>query len=130
MQWLEAEPGDKSEGFTDQEIRVAIAALFYRIIVVDGEIKHSEKVRLREILRERFGLDNEQIDGLSRDGKDADENAAGVFTFTIVLNRELDVLERNRVFSQMQALAMADGEVHPLESDLLQHVKGLLRLDG
>lgn len=128
MQWLEEDDAALSQDFDDDETRLAVAALFYHVAAIDGEVSDMEKGRLRTLLTNKYHLSDSQFERLNEAAKDMEESTAGVFPYTIILNRQLDDLERHRVYSQLQALAMADGKVADVERDLLQHVRTLLKL--
>ncbi len=129
MDWLEAEPDGHVEGFGDHDTQVCVAALFYHMIAIDGVVTMDELERLRALLRQRYQLDDTQLAALTREGKDSDEDSAGLFPFTVILNREMDLAERQNVLDQLTTLAMADGELHVLERDMLDHVRTLLKLE-
>ncbi len=130
MEWLEADPETRGNGFDEESIRLSIAALFYHMIAVDGVVTDAEVARLRLLLRERFHLSNSQISCLSEHGKSFEENASGLFPFAFILNRELSWSERREIYRQMESLAMADDVLHPLEEELLMHMHEMLKLDN
>ncbi len=129
MDWLEAaEPLDHKQGFGDHDIQVCVAALFYHMIAIDGVVTDEERAQLHALLLERYELDEAQLAQLTLDGEENDRLSAGLFPFTVILNRQLNAAERRTVFDQLQQLAMADGELHDLEQGMLDHVKVLLKL--
>lgn len=128
MTWLSKDSILDGPEFEDNDIRLATAALFYHVIAADGRIRPVERAKFRTTLRERFDLDRAQLDALEQQGQEADINSPGVFPFTVILNRGLDQGERERVFAYLESLAMADGFLHELERDFLEHVKMLLKL--
>ncbi len=128
MDWLEAEPEGQEEGFDDFDVRLSIAALFYHMIAVDGKVTTEETDRLDKLLKRRFNLNKEQLAQLELAGEQADRSSAGLFPFTVILNRELNERQRKQVLEQLMQLAEADGHVDLLELDLLEHVKILLKL--
>lgn len=130
MDWLEAEPEGHEEGFGDHDTQVCVAALFYHMIAVDGVVTVAELKRLRDLLGERYALDDSQLGALTREGEVSDRESAGLFPFTVILNREMELGERRKVYDQLTTLAMADGELHELERDMLEHVRALLKLDS
>lgn len=87
MDWLADEPLRHEQGFDDHEIRVCIAALFYHMIAVDGEVTTAERQQLREILSQRYQLSDNQLAALEREGEESDKESAGLFPFTVILNR-------------------------------------------
>ena len=129
MQWLEAEGQQHQSGFDDWDVRIAIAALYYHMCAGDGLVSPDEMARMRELLISRFGLDAAALDELVAQGQDADRGSAGLFAFAVILNRELSRHERQSIYEQLSQLAQSDGEIHALEQDMLEHVKGLLKLN-
>ena len=129
MEWLASDPNEGGEGFNDSEVRLSVAALFYHMIAVDGSVSTVESDRLRTLLQHEFGLDDEQIEKLAEAGQHADQNSSGVFPFSVVLNEELDLTARQRIYAELETLAMADGILHDLEAQLLSHMKVMLKLD-
>ena len=128
MDWLAAEPENHDEGFADHDIQVCVAALFYHMIAVDGEVTQSERQGLRRLLSNRYRLDETQLSMLEAEGAETDLQSAGLFPFTVILNRQLGVDERLVIYQQLQQLARADGELHELEKQMLDHMKVLLKL--
>ena len=128
MDWLESDGDDHDDGFTDNDIRVSIAALFYHMIAVDGVISAAESERLRSLLENRFSLTRDQIAVLASAGEDSDKASAGLFSFAVILTRELNTEQRQQILVQLTDLAKADGVIHPLEQEMLAHVEVLLKL--
>jgi uncharacterized tellurite resistance protein B-like protein len=128
MDWLADEPVGHDQGFADHEIRICVAALFYHMIAVDGEVTEGEKRQLRQLLLERYRLNDHQLIQLERDGEESDRGSAGLFPFAVILNHQMDQRQKQQVFDQLKLLAMADGKVHDLEQGMLDHVQVLLKL--
>jgi len=128
MDWLADAPDAQDLGFGDHDIQVCVAALFYHMVAIDGVVTEQERDDLEQILSKRFHLDETQIATLAMEGEQSDRDSAGLFPFTVILNRQMDRQERQLVFDQLQQLAMADGEMHELEQSMLNHVAVLLKL--
>lgn len=128
MDWLADAPDAHEPGFGDHDIRVCVAALFYHMVAVDGVVTEQEKADLEQLLSQRYQLNTSQIQTLAREGEQSDRESAGLFPFTVILNRQMEKHERQLVFDQLQQLAMADGELHELEQSMLNHVAVLLKL--
>ena len=129
MDWLAHEPLRHEQGFDDHEIQVCVAALFYHMIAIDGEVTDAERQQLRSLLAQRYRLSETQLAALEREGEESDKGSAGLFPFTVILNRQLTSDERQMVYDQLKQLAMADGSIHDLEQAMLDHVKILLKLE-
>jgi len=131
MDWLEAaktEPDGTEPGFGDHDIQICVAALFYHMVAVDGVVTEEERLQLRQILSHRYQLNDMQLAQLAQDGEDSDRQSAGLFPFTVILNRQMDQAQRQQVSDQLEQLALADGVIHDLEQGMLDHVKILLKL--
>lgn len=131
MDWLETaktEPLGQSKGFGDHDIQVCVAALFYHMVAIDGVVTDEERLQLCQILQDRYQLDEAQLAQLALDGEVSDRQSAGLFPFAVILNRQMDRIQRQQVFEQLEQLARADGVVHDLEQGMLDHVKVLLKL--
>lgn len=128
MHWLESDPAGHDAGFDEHDVRVAIAALFYHMIAIDGVVKENECAQMRALLTKKFSLSENQLKLLSKEGEDRDRSSAGLFPFSIILNRELPVEERVQVIRQLSELAEVDGEIHPLEASMIEHMRALLKV--
>ena len=131
MDWLETatgEPAGKGHGFGDHDIQVCVAALFYHMVAIDGVITVEERQQFLDLLSQRYSLNDPQLAQLALDGEETDRQSAGLFPFTVILNRQLDRIQRQQAFDQLQQLARADGVVDELEQGMLDHVKVLLKL--
>ncbi|MGI9366790.1 MAG: TerB family tellurite resistance protein [Rhizobiaceae bacterium] len=128
MDWLAEAPDGHEPGFGDHDIRVCVAALFYHMVAVDGVITEKERSDLELLLSQRYNLDPTQIQTLASEGEQSDRESAGLFPFTVILNRQMEEHERQLVFDHLQHLAMADGELHELEQSMLNHISVLLKL--
>ena len=131
MDWLETattEPASHGQGFGDHDIQVCVAALFYHMVAIDGVVTPEERRQFFDLLAQRYDLADSQLAQLVLDGEESDRQSAGLFPFTVILNRQLDQTQRQVVFEQLQQLAQADGVVDELEQGMLDHVKVLLKL--
>ena len=116
----------RPEPMTVDEGRLAAAALLYHVTAIDGDVGDDERSRLRDLLRERFGLDDGGLDELVAAAEDAERQAVDLYAFTSVLKQRLDIGERERLIGMMWDLVYADGKVHEFEDNLIWRVAELL----
>lgn len=116
----------RPEPMTVDEGRLAAAALLYHVTAIDGDVGDDERSRLRDLLRERFGLDDAGLDELVAAAEDAERQAVDLYAFTSVLKQRLDIGERERLIGMMWDLVYADGKVHEFEDNLIWRVAELL----
>ncbi|WP_421725915.1 TerB family tellurite resistance protein [Bauldia sp.] len=118
----DAEP----EPISEDRCRLAAAALLFHVIAIDGEVSEAEKAKLRSVLKERFELDDADVDELVVDAEKADKEAVDLYGFTSIVKSQFDEADRERIVEMMWQLAFADGKVHEFEDNLLWRVAELL----
>ena len=108
------------------DARLAAAALLFHVTAIDGVVGDDERDRLRTLLKERFGLGEDDLDDLLTAAETADNEAVDLYGFTSVLKQRLDIGERERMVGQMWDLVYADGKVHEFEDNLIWRAAELL----
>lgn len=116
----------QAKPMTEDESRLAAAALLYHVTAIDGMVEEAERKRLRTLLRERFYLDEQGLDDLMAAAEYADRQAVDLFGFTSVLKSRLEIAERERIVGMMWELVFADGKVHEFEDNLIWRTSELL----
>lgn len=112
--------------FSEDDMRLAAAALLFHVIAVDDEVSEAEKAKLHALLRDRFSLADADVDALIAAAREADNEAVDLYGFTSVLKRHLDDAGRERIIEMMWELVFADGKVHEFEDNLIWRVAELL----
>lgn len=121
-----AAPDRPSSPLGEEEIRLAVAALLYHVVAVDGLVTDEERARLRSVLTDRYQLDDDEVDALMARGESADREAVDLYRFTSVLKARLDESERRQVVSLLWDMVYADGRVDEFEDNVLWRVSELL----
>jgi len=116
--------------FSDDDHRLAAAALLVHIISVDGVVDEAEKSKLREVMQRTYELNDEDADELIRLAKERDLEAVDLYSFTSVLKRSLDEKERLNVVEMMWEMVYADGQVHEFEDNTVWRVAELLGISS
>ena len=112
--------------FGDDDQRLAAAALLFHATAIDGVVSEEERSKLRQLLKLRFGLDDDDADELAAAAEAADNEAVDLYSFTSVLMRRLDEAGRERIVEMMWELVYADGKVHEFEDNLIWRTAELL----
>jgi uncharacterized tellurite resistance protein B-like protein len=119
--------GDKEPaGFDHNDYRLAAAALLVHAAVIDGTISAAEQDTLRELLQQRFALDDAATDDLITQATEAEQESVDLYRFTRLLNRTLDEEGRARVIEMMWKVAYADGHVSEFQDNLIWRAADLL----
>lgn len=117
---------ERQEPIGEERCRLAAAALLFHVVAIDGVVSADEKAALRDLLRQRFSLDEKEVDELVADAEEADNEAVDLYGFTSVLKQELDEADRERIVEMMWTLVFADGQVHEFEDNLIWRAAELL----
>jgi len=117
---------DAPKPFDAADYQLAAAALLVNIASIDGEFDDREKARIEELIEARFGLKGEEAHGLIAAAKESENDAVDLYRFTSVLKRRLDEEGRKQIIGMLWDMALADGEVHEFEENVVWRVAELL----
>ena len=118
--------GTEKRDLSEDEYRLAAAALFFHVIAVDGVVSSGEREILSALLRRQFDLDRDGAAELLAAAETADNEAIDLYAFTSILVRRLEVPDRERIVEMMWELVYADGTVHEFEDNVIWRVAELL----
>ena len=110
----------------DDEFHVAYAALLVHAAAIDGAVSDTEHNKLKNLLMQRFDLNDAAADDLIVRATAADERAVDLYHFTRLLNDRLDEPGRLRLIETMWTVAYADGALSDYENNLIWRVADLL----
>ena len=117
--------GDKGP-IGEEELRLAVAALLFHVIAVDGIASGDERAALASVLKQRFDLDPDATASLVEAAENAEAEAVDLYGFTSVLKARLDAADRERIVAMMWKLVFADGSVHEFEDNVVWRVAELI----
>ena len=112
--------------YAEDDYRLATVALLVHVANVDGTIDPQERLRLREIIEMRFGLDAAATTRLIERAEQSDREAVDFFHFTNILKRTLDDDGRHKIIAMMWDVVFADGEVTEFEENVVWRIAALL----
>ncbi len=112
--------------FSEDDERLAVAALMFHIITVDGEIGQQELDQLKRILQQQYDLSEDDTQELMDLARERDEDSVDLYRFTSVLKRKLEPEQRLRVIEILWEMGFADGSVHEFEDNTIWRVAELL----
>ena len=109
-------------------LALATAALMMEVSRADAGVDEAERVRIRTLLHEEFGLPDEDLDRLQQLAEAEVEEATDLFQFTGLVNRHYGQPERIALVHNMWTVARADGRIDDFEEHLIRRVAGLLHV--
>ena len=118
--------GQEQLSLGQEELRVCSAALLVHATLVDGEVADEERVRLKQILQESYGLSGPDALLLIAAAEEREHEAVDLYGFTSVLARHLDQEGRQKIVEMLWEIAFADGQLHEFESNVVWRVSELL----
>lgn len=116
--------------FAPDDPRIAVAALCLQVMEADGVVRDAEREKLREILKDQYGLDGTNLDALIAAGQDAENQAVDYYRFTTELKRQLDEGQRQQLIGLLWDIVYADGTRSEMEDHAIWRVADLLGVSG
>jgi len=130
MEHLEVGAGVQAVPFSDRDAAESIAILLKQMVLADGVEREEELGAALAILRKRYARELEAYSDVPlADSIEIMENSGheSIFPLCRILLKTLDAVELAKLRSQLVEIALADGELHPYEKDLLDLFDQLIR---
>lgn len=108
------------------DVQLAVAALLFHAVAIDGTVSEAEMARLKPLLASHFELDEPGINRLLTLAQQREREAIDIFRFTSVLRDRLTPEEKREIVAMMWRVVYADGELGPLEDNLVWRTAELL----
>jgi uncharacterized tellurite resistance protein B-like protein len=108
------------------ELHVAAAALLVEAACMDGHFDEGEKRTITSALQTQFGLDENEAEDLVRAGIKAQDDSNQLYAFTRIIKDRFEHADKVRMIEMLWEVALADGDIHHYESNLVRRVAGLL----
>jgi uncharacterized tellurite resistance protein B-like protein len=119
---------EDGEQLAEHEARLATATLLFHAIAVDGTVREDEMAKLKPLLAAHFQLDESGLNRLLNEAALREKEAVDIFRFTSVLRDRLSLDEKRQIILMMWRLVYADGELAPLEDNLIWRTAELLNV--
>lgn len=116
----------ESTAGSEQRLRLASAALLMELGCADHDFSEAEHQALRQILRERYGLDAVQLDELWQLAQAEKHDATSLYQFTSLFNEHYDYPAKLQLLANLWQLAYADGRLDRYEEHMIRKVADLL----
>lgn len=117
------------EPLTQDEGRVAVAALLVIAAHADHSYDVVERTHIERALAQRYGLDEAAAAALRVEGEEAEQAAMDLYRFTSRVKRDVPYEDRAAVIEAMWRVVLADGVREKHEETLMRRVADLLGLD-
>lgn len=121
--------GEGATPLTQDESRLAVAALLVIAANADHTYDDGERAQIERVLAERYGLSPAAAAALRAEGEEAERAALDLYRFTSRVKQHIAYEERAAVIEAMWRVVLADGEREKHEEALMRRVTDLLGLD-
>ncbi len=118
--------GEKQEQETQEELRLATAALLYRAGNIDGNVSEIELKKLNKILKDHFELSDTELTDLMTAAEKDEKDAIDLYGFTKVITGQLDQTGRIAVVELIWEVILADDVIDEYEANLVWRVAELI----
>lgn len=112
----------------EHRLQLASAALMVEMMHVDEQVTDTEQARLRELISERFELDEDEIEALIDLAHDEKHEATDYYAFTSLLNEHYTQQQKISLVEDLWRVAYADDELDRYEEHLVRRLAELLHV--
>lgn len=118
--------GGKQDQKTQEELRLATAALLYRAGNIDGHISEIELTKLKKILKCHFELSDTELTDLMAAAKKDEKDAVDLYGYTKIITELPDQNGRIAVVELIWEVILADDVIDEYEANLVWRVAELI----
>lgn len=114
---------------TIEDTRMAVAVLYYRVVMVDGRIRQEETKHFRDLVCRTLEVTEDELMSFEQEVLRLARQDSNLFPLTNVI-RKLSRPQREAILENMKALSISDREYHEFEINLVARAAELLGLGG
>lgn len=107
-------------------LQLAAAALLVEVARADFHIDPQELETTQTLLKQRFDLNDEEIQALLEAAQNDVEAASSLHEFTSLITDHWDMPDRVKALEKMWRVALADGNLNKHERHLIRKIASLL----
>ena len=111
-----------------KRLQLASAALMVEVLHADEHVLDVEEAELRDILEQRFELDQREVLALIDLAYDEKHEATDYYAYTSLLNEHYSQQQKIDLIEDLWRLAFADDELDKYEEHLLRRLAELLHV--
>lgn len=114
---------------SDDDILVAICALFVEMARIDDEFTAAEMAAILDIISDHYGLSREHARDIVAEADRALTESVDLWQFADAINTNYDIAEKLEIVDMLWRIVYLDGKMDAHEHYLMSKLKHLLRLD-
>ena len=111
-----------------RHLQIATCALLVEMANSDDDFSNDEKARIVDILRNRFGMDDDQIDELFEITRQEIKNSLDLYGFARMINKQYNESQKIAVIELIWEVIYSDGQLSAYEDYLVHKYQKMLNL--
>jgi len=127
--FFEGSGADNKGEDKDARLRTATCVLLLEAATADDSFSDIEQKKVVEILKSRFGMDDEAVKELIDESKRARQNEADIWYFTNLVNQNLSNEEKYDLMEAVWEVIYSDGSLGEFENYVAQKLYRMLNID-
>lgn len=108
------------------DLQLATAALFIEMMLMDDEIKKEERQKIKDSIRSKFQLSDEETNELMDLAEKEVQEATDYFQFTSIINQGFTAEQKIKLVEYLWQVAYVDNQLDPLEEHMVRKIADLL----
>jgi len=121
-------PVERGNSTTEHALRLATAALLVEMSRQDDTILPAEKAAVEAALRDKFALNEEEVEALYTLAEDEVREATDYYQFTSLIKDHFNPAQKEKVIELLWRVAGADGHIDQYEEHMVRRISELLYL--
>ncbi|MBE9568056.1 MAG: TerB family tellurite resistance protein [Proteobacteria bacterium] len=118
----------EQESPLQHRLQLASAALMVEVIHADDNVSAEEEIKIQQLLKQEFDLDNEEMTSLLELAHDKKHEATDYYHFTSLLNTHYTQEQKIKLVENLWRLAYADHQLDKFEEHLIRRLAELLHV--
>ena len=112
----------------EHRLQLASAVLMVEILYADDQINEDEEAVIRQLAKQRFKLDDVEIEALLRLAHDEKHEATDYYAFTSLLNAHYTQQQKVDLVEDFWQIAYSDNNLDKFEEHLIRRLADLLHV--
>ena len=109
-------------------LEMACTVLLCEVMRADHHFDHDEKNKIQQLIKNKFNLSDLEVNNIFDEALAKSEVSNDLYTYTSLINQNYHTDEKIALVQMLWQLALADGEIAPIEHHLIRKIADLLYL--
>lgn len=125
---MDIEFAPQEEGLSEENLRLACAALLIEVAIIDQEFDDIEFRALQDILIKEYEVSEEECNAIATLAQQECEQATSMYQFTQLVNTHCRYEDKFTLVKNMWTIAYADGDLDKYEEYIIRKTSELLHV--